>query len=126
MTRRYESVFIVTPVLTEKQLSNTVKKIKSFLEKNGAKILYEENWGLKKLAYPIQKNTNGFYYLLEFESQNSNIVSKLEKIYRLDERIIRYITVKMDKHAIKFAESRRKRNNRFKKEEKTTGATTKM
>ncbi len=103
---RYETVFIITPVLSEEQTKETVKKFKEILTDGGAKVVHEENWGLRKLAYPIQKKTTGFYYLIEFEGPGA-IIGELELQYRRDEKIIRYLTVKMDKHHIAFAEKRR-------------------
>ena len=65
-----------------------------------------EEWGLKKLAYPIQKKTTGFYFLIEFEAEG-DIVDILETQYRRDERMIRFLTFKMDKYAVEYAEKRR-------------------
>ena len=65
-----------------------------------------EEWGLKKLAYPIQKKTTGFYFLIEFEGEGS-LVDILETQYRRDERVIRFLTFKMDKYAVEYAEKRR-------------------
>jgi small subunit ribosomal protein S6 len=106
MSNRYETVFILTPVLSDAQVKEAVQKFVDFLEKNDAKIVHQENWGLKKLAYPIQKKSTGFYQLIEFEA-NPALVDKLETEYRRDERIMRFLTVKMDKHAIAYAESKR-------------------
>jgi small subunit ribosomal protein S6 len=108
MSNRYETVFILTPVLSDAQVKEAVQKFIDLLEKNDAKIVHQENWGLKKLAYPIQKKSTGFYQLIEFEA-NPALVDKLETEYRRDERIMRFLTVKMDKHAIAFAESKRKK-----------------
>ena len=108
MSNRYETVFILTPVLSDAQVKEAVQKFVDFLEKNEAKIVHQENWGLKKLAYPIQKKSTGFYQLIEFEA-NPALVDKLETEFRRDERIMRFLTVKMDKHAIAFAESKRKK-----------------
>lgn len=105
---RYETVFILTPVLSEDQAKETVKKFKDILTKEGAKIKHEENWGLRKLAYPIQKKNTGFYYLLEFEAPGT-VVGELELQYRRDERVIRFLTIHMDKHHLKFAEGRPQR-----------------
>ena len=74
----------------------------------------EENWGLKKLAYPIEKKSTGFYILLEFKADPS-LMLKLETEYRREERVIRFITVKLDKYAAEYAEKRRGKN--AKKEE---------
>ena len=109
---RYETVFILTPVLSEDQTKEAVKKFESYLKDNGAKMVHKDAWGLKKLAYPIQKKTNGFYQLFEFEMDGEKI-EKFEVELKRDERIMRFLTVKMDKHHVAFAESRA---NRSKKE----------
>lgn len=108
MQTRYETILIVTPVLSDVQAKEALGNYKSLLKEAGAKIIHEENWGLRKLAYPIQKKSNGFYYLVEFDG-NGEVIQKLEVQYRRDERIIRFLTVKMDKHAIGFAEHKRKK-----------------
>ena len=64
----YEAVFILNPVLSDDQVKETVKKIESFLTKNGSEIISTENWGLKKLAYPIQNKQSGFYNLIDFKA----------------------------------------------------------
>ena len=109
MTNRYETVFILTPVLSEDQAKEAVSKFKDLLKEGHGKVHHEENWGMRKLAYPIQKKSSGFYYLIEFESDPA-FIAKLETEYRRDERVIRFLTVAMDKHHITFAESRRGRN----------------
>ena len=83
-----------------------VEKFKGILAAEGAEIINEENWGLKKLAYPIEKKSTGFYQLIEFKAEPKTI-QKLELNYRRDERVIRYITVKMDKYAAEYAAKRR-------------------
>ena len=103
---QYETVFILTPVLSDEQMKETVAKFKKLLTDNGAEILNEETWGLKKLAYAIQKKSTGFYCLLEFKAEPS-VIDRLETGYRRDERVIRYMTVKLDKHAVAYAEKRR-------------------
>ncbi len=110
MLNHYETVFIATPVLSEAQMKETVTKFRSFITENGGEIIHEESWGLRKLAYPIQKKTTGFYHLFEFKAEGS-LVDKLETQYRRDERIIRFLTVKLDKHAIEYAQKRR--NNKI-------------
>src|SRR6056297_1953392 len=106
MQRQYETVFITTPVLSEEQMKETVEKFKNILTKRGAEIVSEENWGLKKLAYPIQKKSTGFYNLLEFKA-DSQVIDNLEIEFKRDERILRFLTVHMDKYAIKYGERRR-------------------
>ena len=103
---QYETVFILTPVLSDEQMKETVAKFKKLLTDKGAEILNEETWGLKKMAYAIQKKSTGFYCLLEFKAEPS-VIDRLETGYRRDERVIRYMTVKLDKHAVAYAEKRR-------------------
>ena len=110
---QYETVFILTPVLSDEQTKETVAKFKKLLTDNGAEIVNEEAWGLKKMAYAIQKKSTGFYCLLEFKAEPT-IVKTLETGYRRDEKVIRYMTVKLDKYAAQYAEKRR---NKFAKKE---------
>jgi small subunit ribosomal protein S6 len=114
MLNNYETVFILTPVLSEAQMKEAVEKFKTLLIDKGAEILNEENWGLRKLAYPIQKKSTGFYQLFEFKSEAS-VIADLELNYRRDERIIRFLTFRLDKYAVEYA-NRRKSNLKEKKE----------
>ena len=111
---QYETVFILTPVLSDEQMKEAVEKFKGVLVQNGAEIINEENWGLKKLAYAIDKKTTGFYELIEFNAAPETI-KKLEIAYRRDEKVLRYITVKMEKYAAEYAAKRR--NNKSNKQE---------
>jgi len=107
MLNQYETVFIATPVLSEAQMKEAVDKFKGIITSNKGEIVHEENWGLKKLAYPIQKKSTGFYYLIEFKAEG-DLIDKLEVQYRRDERVLRFLTFRMDKHAVKYAEKKRK------------------
>ena len=111
MTKRYETVFILTPVLSGEQVKEAVGTMKNKLKEAGAKILHEEDWGLRKLAYPIQKKSTGFYHLFEFEAEGE-IIADYELGLKRDKKVMRFLTVSMDKHAIAFAESRPKRNSK--------------
>ena len=109
MLKQYETVFIVTPVLSEAQMKEAVNKFKGYLTEHGAQVVHSENWGLRKLAYPIQKKTTGFYNLIEFKAEPT-LIEKLEIEYRRDERIIRFLTFAMDKYAVEYAEKKRSKN----------------
>ena len=111
---QYETVFIMTPVLSDQQMKETVEKFKGILAANGAEIINEESWGLKKMAYPIEKKSTGFYQLLEFKAE-PQVIETLEVGFRRDERILRFLTVKMEKYAAQYAEKRR--NNKTNKED---------
>lgn len=106
MLNQYETVFIATPVLSDAQFKEVVTKFSNLVTENGGEILNEEDWGLKKLAYPIQKKSTGFYHLLEFKAEPS-FIEKLETQYRRDERIIRFLTFRLDKYATEYSEKRR-------------------
>ena len=103
---QYETVFILTPVLSDEQMKETVAKFKKILTDKGAEIVNEETWGRQKLAYPIQKKSSGFYVLIEFKAE-PEVIKTLETGYRRDEKVIRFMTVKLDKYAAQYAEKRR-------------------
>ncbi len=103
----YESAIILTPVLSEAQMQEAVKSYRQLIVEQGGKIVGETNWGLSKLAYPIKKKSTGFYHFFEFEA-NPEFLTALETAYRRDERVLRYLTTKLDKHAVIYNERKRK------------------
>ncbi|PDH45764.1 MAG: 30S ribosomal protein S6 [Flavobacteriales bacterium MED-G15] len=105
----YETVFILNPVLSDIQIEEAVKKYESLLESGKCKMVHKEDWGLKKLAYPIHNKNSGFYHLFQFES-DGEVINSLEVEFRRDERVMRFLTVKLDIHAQEWAEKRKKRN----------------
>ena len=109
----YETVFILNPVLSDEQIKETVQKYEEFLVSKGAEMVSKEDWGLKKLAYPVQHKKSGFYHLFEFKAPGEAI-EPLELAFRRDERMMRYLTVRLDKHAIEWAEKRRNRRQQEK------------
>ena len=108
MVNHYETAFILTPVLSEPQMKEAVVKFKNLLIENGAKIENEELWGLRKLAYPIKKLSNGFYVVMQFAGEPT-LVDQLEVQFRRDERILRFLTFRLDKYALEYAEKRMKK-----------------
>ena len=116
MLNHYETVFITTPVLSEIQVKEAVEKFKAVITENGGNIEHEEAWGLRKLAYPIQKKTTGFYDFCKFKGEGT-LVDKLETSYRRDEKVIRFLTFRLDKYAYEYALKRRAKNQ-VKQEEK--------
>ena len=105
--KNYETVFILTPVLSEVQMKDTVDKYVGLLKELGAEIVNVENWGLKKLAYPIQKKTTGFYVMVEYKV-DPTAIKKYEINFRRDETVLRFLTTVMDKHSLIYADRRRK------------------
>ncbi len=102
----YETVFILTPVLSDDQMKEAVAKFTKVMTDNGATIVNEELWGLRKLAYPIQKKSTGFYTLVEFDAEPT-IVKTLETAFRRDEKVLRFLTFRLDKYAAEYAVKRR-------------------
>jgi small subunit ribosomal protein S6 len=102
----YETVFILNPVLSDVQVKETVSKFEEFLTSRGAEMISKEDWGLKKMAYEIQNKKSGFYHLFEFKVAGEVLIA-FETEFRRDERVMRFLTVSLDKHAISWAERRR-------------------
>ena len=105
--KNYETVFILTPVLSDIQMKDTVDKFVNLLKEEGADVINVENWGLKKMAYAIQKKSTGFYVMIEFNAVPS-LIKKFELEFRRDEKVLRFLTTVLDKHSILYAERRRK------------------
>ncbi len=106
MLKQYETVFIMTPVLSDEQMKETVEKYQKFLKAKDAEIIFEDSWGLKKLAYPITKKSTGFYHLIEFKA-DPTIIREWEVTFKRDERILRFLTVCLDKYSIAYNEKKR-------------------
>ncbi len=106
MLNQYEAVFILTPVLSDVQVKEAVEKFKAIITEDGAEFVHEENWGLRKLAYPIDKKSTGFYQLFQFNAEPT-LIAKLQTQFRRDERVLRFLTFKLDKYAAEYAAKRR-------------------
>ncbi|MDR1458939.1 MAG: 30S ribosomal protein S6 [Bacteroidales bacterium] len=115
--KQYEAVFIMTPVLSEEQMKEAVNKFEQFMLDKGCEIIHQENWGMRKLAYPIMKKSSGFYHLFEFRAEGQ-FVKEFEIQLKRDERIIRYLTVALDKYAVEYNKKRRELKNSKTNEEK--------
>jgi small subunit ribosomal protein S6 len=105
--RNYETLFILTPVLSKEQIEEIITKFRDFLLEKKADIVYEEPIGLKKLAYPIQHKSTGIYHLIEFKA-TPDVISALETAYKRDERVMRFLTFALDKHAVDYNDRKRK------------------
>lgn len=107
--RFYETVFVVKPTLTEEEFKQVVESVKNEITRKGGEILYEEDWGLRQFAYPIEKFNHGRYYLIQFKAvnegeppyENLNVPNELEFYYRVNENIIRWLTSKIKKGEVK-------------------------
>ena len=104
----YETVFILNPVLSPDQIKETVQKYSEIITSSGGELVDSEDWGLKKFAYTIQNKKSGFYHLFDF-NVSSEVLKTLELEFRRDERVMRYLTVKLNKHAEAWAIKRRER-----------------
>lgn len=111
----YETTFIAVPELSAEEHKALVEKFLNILTSNDAEVSNVEQWGLRRLAYPIQRKHNGYYTFIEFRAYGE-LISKLEKEYGYDERILRYLTVKLDKHSLAFNIKRREQGFGMRKE----------
>ena len=97
----YELMVIFTPVLSEEEYKAAQKKFTTLVTENGGKVTHENPWGLKSLAYPIQKKTTGLYWVLEY-SASSDFNEKLNIQILRDENILRFMATKLDKYAVEY------------------------
>ncbi len=104
--QQYEIVIVLTPLLLVDIAKEAIAKYSKFIADNGAEIVQEDNWGLRKLAYPIQKKTTGYYHLTEFKAPGE-LINKLEIELRRDERVLRFLTIALDKNAIAYNDKKR-------------------
>ncbi len=105
--RQYEVTFIVDPVLSGDEIKSTAKTYEDMLKTEGAVIVDINDMGLRQLAYPLNKRSSGVYFCTEFQVENGSMISKLELALRRDERIMRFLTVKLDKYGVKYNEDKR-------------------
>jgi small subunit ribosomal protein S6 len=103
---RYESTIIITPVLSDEEVKNKLKSYRDFLEKNGATNVTDEHWGLKKMAYAIEKKSSGVYHIFDYTAPG-DVIEKLELQFKRDESILRFLTVKLDKYGVEYADKRK-------------------
>ncbi|MEM9849266.1 MAG: 30S ribosomal protein S6 [Bacteroidota bacterium] len=105
--QQYEVTFIVDPVLSKGEIGATAKAYEDQLKELGASIVNVDDIGLKQLAYPIRKRTSGIYYCIEFQIEDRSLIEKVELTFRRDDRVLRFLTVKLDKYGVKYNEDRR-------------------
>lgn len=115
---QYETVIVLTPLLSEDVAKEAIAKFSKIITESGAEIVQEDNWGLRKLAYPIEKKASGFFHLTEYKS-SGELISKLELELKRDERVLRFLTIRLDRHAVAYNEKKRSGafNKKPKKEE---------
>jgi small subunit ribosomal protein S6 len=103
----YELMVIFTPVLSNDEFKAAQKKFASFLTDNGGKVVAENAWGLKSLAYPIRKKTTGLYWVLDYMAP-SDFNEKLKIQLLRDESVLRHLATKLDKYAVEYNEKKRR------------------
>ena len=112
--QQYETVIVLTPLLSDEVAKEAIAKFRRLLTYNGAEINNEDSWVLNKLAYQIKKKTTGYYHLIEYKAPGE-LINKLEVEFKRDERVLRFLTVALDKHAVAYSE--KKRSGAFKKKQ---------
>jgi len=116
MNKNYETVFIINPVLSDKQVEDTVKKYKKVLDKKKVKMVCDESLGFKELTYPINNKNSGFFHLFQYETEKLDLVKNLETELKRDSSILRYLTVSLCKDALEY--NLRRAKGEFKKKKK--------
>ncbi|MEM1218014.1 MAG: 30S ribosomal protein S6 [Bacteroidota bacterium] len=106
-TKQYEITFIVDPVLSSDEIKATAQTYVDLLTSNGCTIVHVDEMGLRQLAYPINRRTSGVYYTIEFTIESGEVIGTTELAFRRDERIMRFLTVRLDKYGIKYNEDKR-------------------
>ena len=105
--RNYEVTFIVDPVLSSDEVNATVQKYADMVTNAGYTIVHTNELGLRQLAYPIKKRHSGVYFCIEYTGNDGQVIDKMELALRRDEKILRFLTVALDKFAVKYNEDRR-------------------
>ncbi|MFT4532773.1 MAG: small subunit ribosomal protein S6 [Saprospiraceae bacterium] len=104
---QYEVTFIVDPVLSGDEIKQTAKTYEDLLKDSGCTIVNNDGLGLKQLAYPINKRTSGIYYVVEYSTPNGTFLPKFELALKRDERILRFLNVRLDKYGVKYNADKR-------------------
>ncbi|MFH0948584.1 MAG: 30S ribosomal protein S6 [Elusimicrobiota bacterium] len=102
----YETVFILKPTLSNEKVEEALGKVKGIITSGGGTIILSDSWGKRRLAYPVKKNKEGIYYLLQF-SADGKVVGVLESFFRTSDEIIKYITLKVEKSSKKKTEPKK-------------------
>ncbi len=113
--RRYEVVIVLAPTLTEDEVEQSTETFKKAAEEKGAQIAEIEQWGKRKLAYPIKRHTEGIYIILTLEESSTDAVGELERRFKVSDSVIRFLTVRVDldlKRAEKFKARRKEKKER--------------
>ena len=105
--KQHEVTFIVDPVLSGDEIKATAQTYVDLITKEGCEIVHMDEMGLRQLAYPINRRTSGIYYCIEFKSPNGTVIDKFELAFRRDERIMRFLSVRLDKYGVKYNEDKR-------------------
>ncbi|MFK7950656.1 MAG: 30S ribosomal protein S6 [Saprospiraceae bacterium] len=105
--RHYETTFILDPVIQNEEVASTVAGYEAFLKEAGGEIVHVEKWGLRQLAYPINKRSSGLYFTIEFSVPTGEVVDTLELNYRRNERVMRFLTIALDKYGVKYNSDKR-------------------
>ncbi len=105
--RNYEVTFVVDPLLAESEIQATCDNYVDHLKNHKCSVVHVDKMGLKQLAYPIKKRTSGIYFCIEFQGETGEVISNIELAMKRDERVIRFLTVSLDKYGVKYNDDKR-------------------
>lgn len=118
--RQYETTFIINPTLSGDEIKQTAQMYVDFIKQEGGEIIHLEDMGVQQLAYPIQKRSSGAYYFVEYKAPSGEVINKMELAFRRDDNVLRYLTIKVDKHRAQYnIDKRAGRFDKKEEEEKT-------
>ncbi len=107
MLKQYETVVIFSPLLSEDELKTAITGYTKWLKKHKAELVHQENWGLKQLAYPIANKHSGYYFVMEYKATNELVGTLEVELVRDNEKVLRFLTVLLDKYALKYNDDKR-------------------
>lgn len=112
---QYELTYIVNAVLSDEQIKNVVARINRFIEENGGEIVEVDEWGTRRLAYPLSKKRNG-YYVNMVARMPGEVIVRLERAMEIDDDVLRYLTLRMDAKMIRHYDRLKEKGVRFQSE----------
>lgn len=115
----YETTVILNPELSEADCKKAVDKVVKFIKDNDGAVHNIEHWGMRRLAYPINRKTNGYYAYVEFNAY-ADLIEQMERNFRYDDQVMRYLSVKLERHALAFNQKRRDQGFGLRKDAKVS------
>ena len=118
--REYETTFVLAPTLSEEEVEETVTSFTGVAEEKGAKVVNVDNWGKRRLAFPVKKHEDGFYVVLTLQEETVEAVTELERRFKVNDSVIRFLSIRVDEELKRAETSRQRRKQRSKEVSENT------